>query len=1170
MKIHQYNEMMRYLTRPAPDPSFKQQVARGPAHVPFMAPELQENISPMPNIPDLLREEGIQVGPQVKASSIKQQVASNPLNIPAHMQHQLDEGQLTPEEFYQHQSIPQSERPLTGAEGGRVQYKPGGLVEPGVTHYATSPVKTKKFKYKITNQSGTVWSDNPPGGWEGDYLKIEKDPKFKEWLKTEKIDYDKIEGKHKGNIRKRFQTFLKYKDNIGIKELAEHTPFSYHTLREMIYNADKKIEKQMPYKTKSKIKNAKRVVGEMEKAGIVALDVGKKEWRYKTLNQKKIKALNNIAYSPRTFNPDTMDEMYRLFENKKFMNWAKNYNGGDIPGEILETVFKKGNRGAHAFMQLGRVLQGKAELEGVLKNKKLGDKIVAAMIYDASKGKRGPMWGASYNYVKFDMNKYAGKNMTWDALGDAIKREFKQINQTLPKNSKINNIAIDEVFPIRTGNPRIGELKGADAYSNFVQFIDNEINSTKKVTFDGQSTQRAKKIIAELKKSKPDYELVKKLSQTQDAEIQKFYKENPGTRGKVNLQRFRWDEVNKRFMNPQEIFEAQYKGRYAELPSKIRTGMEKFYSKTGLSIDPGKTFTMLEAQKRPNIEKMLAKAGFNFDHCKLKANGGSYNTCVRDTIEAEQKKALDGDAKSKAKFGKMGKLARGAGMFLGWVDIPIELAFALPHMLRGDVNAAKRATTLGLAGWGSDKELDIARRKSPMAYRSFKRKRDMDNYIDNWFRSEVDKQTLETAPEEFKSDLKQNITTSLTNMENIAKNFPASDPETMYREDKRGREYIREEAEKRARAGLTVGGVKFAPGAEGQKLDTLEKYIKYKGEPYWKNIEPMLEDLNYPDALHPYKVKDERDRYSELPVELASELGPLEAKETRTALDYLESEKIPFYNTGGRVGLKKGKMPFSPSRRGFLQWLAGITGATVAAGTGLLKWGAKKGAGKTVIKAGDHIIQGTQGMPDWFIPLVNRIVKEGDDVTAKLATKEREIVHTKKIEGHDVDVYQDLTTGDIRVSVESGTGKHLTAYDEGLSLEYKAGEVIEEGTMKGQKTTPEFNVAETEARYYQVGPDDAELELEHMLQGQPLKYDKKKMTYVVDESKASTDEILSDTNFLKNYAKKKKPNMGQIVETTKKKKYNKYLNDNPHEDPRIPEGPEPDYDDYLPDIDDIE
>jgi len=47
----------------------------------------------------------------------------------------------------------------------------------------------------------------------------------------------------------------------------------------------------------------------------------------------------------------------------------------------------------------------------------------------------------------------------------------------------------------------------------------------------------------------------------------------------------------------------------------------------------------------------------------------------------------------------------------------------------------------------------------------------------------------------------------------------------------------------------------------------------------------------------------------------------------------------PMFESGGRVGLKEGKIPFSPSRRGFLKWLAGITGAGVAAGTGLIKWG---------------------------------------------------------------------------------------------------------------------------------------------------------------------------------------------------------------------------------------
>ena len=50
------------------------------------------------------------------------------------------------------------------ADGGEVIGKPGGVVEPGITHYAVrktrsgteiSDEKTKKFKYPFTNQHGT-------------------------------------------------------------------------------------------------------------------------------------------------------------------------------------------------------------------------------------------------------------------------------------------------------------------------------------------------------------------------------------------------------------------------------------------------------------------------------------------------------------------------------------------------------------------------------------------------------------------------------------------------------------------------------------------------------------------------------------------------------------------------------------------------------------------------------------------------------------------------------------------------------------------------------------------------------------------------------------------------------------------------------------------------------
>ena len=59
----------------------------------------------------------------------EQLAASNPLGFPEHMIHEYEGGQLNPEEFYQYQSIPQSERPLTGAEGGRVSYTKGGLAK---------------------------------------------------------------------------------------------------------------------------------------------------------------------------------------------------------------------------------------------------------------------------------------------------------------------------------------------------------------------------------------------------------------------------------------------------------------------------------------------------------------------------------------------------------------------------------------------------------------------------------------------------------------------------------------------------------------------------------------------------------------------------------------------------------------------------------------------------------------------------------------------------------------------------------------------------------------------------------------------------------------------------------------------------------------------------------
>ena len=264
--------------------------------------------------------------------------------------------------------------------------------------------------------------------------------------------------------------------------------------------------------------------------------------------------------------------------------------------------------------------------------------------------------------------------------------------------------------------------------------------------------------------------------------------------------------------------------------------------------------------------------------------------------------------------------------------------------------------------------------------------------------------------------------------------------------------------------------------------------------------------------------------------------------------DYLQDTG---FNTGGRVPFGKGKL-VDIGRRKFMQWLLGAAGATVAAGTGLIKWGKVAGKGKTIIKAGDHIIQGTPGMPDWFIPLVNRITKEGTDVSKKLGTVEREIVHTKKINQFDeVTVYQDMNTGNVRVEYGSHIfnkeGKVIRPSNDlsTVHLEYKAPDVIESGKYKGQKTKSEFSAAESEPNYTRTGPDDADLTFEGINEVNKV------------------EDLTTDVSPLKQFGTKKKLTHKDKVVAKKKQKYRQQLEEDTstqadYIETKYGPGPEPD------------
>ena len=186
---------------------------------------------------------------------------------------------------------------------------------------------------------------------------------------------------------------------------------------------------------------------------------------------------------------------------------------------------------------------------------------------------------------------------------------------------------------------------------------------------------------------------------------------------------------------------------------------------------------------------------------------------------------------------------------------------------------------------------------------------------------------------------------------------------------------------------------------------------------------------------------------------------------TGTGLNYLlgeddQNSRVP-YGLGG----------ISKARRAFLKLMGAGTVGIGAAKSGLLsifKGGGKKQVVETLTSVP---IKDISGMPAWFKPLVNQVIKKGDDVSTKFATGERKIVHVSELPDSKTRIFveQDLTTGDVVVDI--GMGKHGWAdghFGQPVRLNYKASEVIEptikkgKVTSKGTKTKEELNVEEAE------------------------------------------------------------------------------------------------------------
>jgi hypothetical protein len=260
----------------------------------------------------------------------------------------------------------------------------------------------------------------------------------------------------------------------------------------------------------------------------------------------------------------------------------------------------------------------------------------------------------------------------------------------------------------------------------------------------------------------------------------------------------------------------------------------------------------------------------------------------------------------------------------------------------------------------------------------------------------------------------------------------------------------------------------------------------------------------------------------------------------RTASRVSSSGKMRAY------GLADGgpaRQNFAMGRRAFLKLMGGLGAGIGALKTGLLGLGGKQ-ATKEVAK---ELITtpAASGKPAWFDALVTRVIREGDDVTKTMATKDRQNVFRKKIDDEtEVMVTQDLDEGVTRIDIEDSV-RNVTGFDDPPTVSLQVtDEIVEEG---GVRTKPQFKATENDYRNYATDPDGG--------------YE----TEFVENTVENTKDLTSDLTKVKSFATKKGPTMKEIVGSKKRKDNVKYAQENPSSY-AADRGPDYDPSDYIEDM----
>jgi hypothetical protein len=301
-----------------------------------------------------------------------------------------------------------------------------------------------------------------------------------------------------------------------------------------------------------------------------------------------------------------------------------------------------------------------------------------------------------------------------------------------------------------------------------------------------------------------------------------------------------------------------------------------------------------------------------------------------------------------------------------------------------------------------------------------------------------------------------------------------------------------------------------SPGFSGDRTVDAELVAENLAERMGK----VYDDLPTKERLKIYDeafqgLSKRRQMQRESLEDFVDDAGGVDSDDPRGIDDFIPDDDPEPLAKGGRAGFKDGM-----TRRTFLKLFTGLVSLPIVG-----KFLKPMKVGKTVTKVPMIKTDDVAGKPEWFDALVNKVIVEGDDVTKRFATGERQSIHQKKLDdGTVVRVTEDVDDGAIRVEYES----EQNVFGDPVQMQYKK-PLPDEGDPK---PTAEFTTTESGPVGRQQGPDDYDIELDEV-------------------GGTSIRDLDSDVSKLKEYATGQKPTMKELLQNIDRRKKAQRITDDP-------------------------